>query len=324
MKKFLVIVFSALLMVTAVALIYTHFSPPQRVKEFKIRLSSLGRETSEEEYVTAILNCSLPKVPNELPVLKVVSHNYTDIEAKAIAMQVFDMKGELEVTRFNWTPYGPFVVTNGSQKLELYGDGSLCYKPNSQEEGYDIELPELSQAKEIADQFVAILVERAKSHGLMPSFPSINFYKVDYVCWYGIPPQSTVPIEIGVEYKTLYNGMPLIFKGGIGVIIGDKGKILEFRCFWRNVEFAEVVPITVSSEQAILNMGNNSLVGRDPRKIQRITINSVELGYFTPPPLLTVNELLPAYEIEFVATFEDDSQNTYVTYVSATDTPISY
>lgn len=311
-------------MVTAVALIYTNFSTLPRIKEFKVRLASLDRGTDGDVYVTAILNCNLPKIPNTLPILKIVSHNYTDTEAKAIAMQVFDMNGELKVTRFSWAVYGPVVVTNGFQELELYGDGALCYKPNSQEKGYDIELPELSQAKEIADEFVAIFAERAKSHGLMPSFPSINFYKVDYVCWYGVPPKSTIPIEIGVEYKTLYNGVPLIFKGSIGVIIGDKGKILEFRCFWRNVEFAEAVPITVSPEQAILNMGNDSLTGGDTRKIQKITINSVELGYFTPSPLLNVNELLPAYEIEFVATFEDDSQNTYVTYVSATDTSIPY
>ena len=32
-------------------------------------------------------------------------------------------------------------------------------------------------------------------------------------------------------------------------------------------------------------------------------------------------ELLPAYEIEFVASFEDGSEDAYVTYVSATDTP---
>ncbi len=324
MKKFFVIALSALLMMMAIGLIYVNFTLPPGIKEYKVRMSSLGRGTSGDEYVTAILNCSLSEVPNTLSALKVVGHNYTDAEAKAIAMEVFDMKGKLNITRFNWTAYGPVLVVNGTQALELYVDGALCYRPNSQEEGYDVKLPELSQAKEVADQFVEIFVKKAKSHGLMPSFPSIDFSKVDYVCWYGIPPRSTVPTEIGVGYKTLYNGIPLIFKGGIGVIIGDNGKILEFRCFWRNVEFAEAMPVTVSPEQAIQNMGNNSLVGRDPHKIQKITINSVELGYFAPPPLLSVNEFLPAYEIEFVATFEDGSQNVYVTYVSATDTPVPY
>jgi hypothetical protein len=33
---------------------------------------------------------------------------------------------------------------------------------------------------------------------------------------------------------------------------------------------------------------------------------------------------LPAYEIMFVATFEDGSQSTYETYVSATTMPIPY
>ncbi len=69
-------------------------------------------------------------------------------------------------------------------------------------------------------------------------------------------------------------------------------------------------------------MGNNSLTGRDPRKVQNIIINSVELDYFTPAPIFGFTEFLPAYEIEFVAGFEDGSEGTYVTYVSATDTPI--
>lgn len=320
MNRIFKITFSVLLIAIVTGLIYVNLNP-QRTREFKVRMPSVGRGSTGGEYVTAFLNCSLPEVPKEVLVLKVIRHNYTYAEVEVIAREIFDMKGELNITTpAEW--YGKAArVTNGTQVLELYDDSALCYRPNSQEKGYGVKLPKLSEAKKIADQFLTQFIEKAKSHGLMPSFPSIKFFKVDYVCWYGIPPAPTVPIEIGVGYKTLYNGIPLIYKGGIGVIIGDNGKILEFRCYWRNVEFTESVQITVSPEQAIQNMGSHTSFGRSAGEIQNITINSIEFGYFTPPSMMDVDELLPAYEIRFFVALKDGSGYDWGAYVPATNIP---
>lgn len=309
-----------LLIVAVIGAFYFALATYQEVRQFKIPLR-------EGAYLTAALNCSLPVVPAEVPVLSVVRRNFTDAEAEAIAREVFGMTGKFNVTGHTVSLDGKVVsfvsVMNGTQDIELYEDGALIYRPGSEKTEYGIKLPEFQQAKEIAYQFLEGFIEKATNYGLMPKLsPHIEFSDVDYVAWWGITPLPIVPIEIRVSYKVLYNGMPLVGKGSVYVTIGDNGNVLDFHCFWRNLEFADALPITVSPEQAILNMGNNSLTGRDPRKIQSITINSIELGYFTPAPIFAFTELLPAYEIEFVASFEDGSEDAYVTYVSATDTPI--
>ena len=321
------IALSFLLITIAVGSLYFGFTQFWRQRAFKILLPSLGRGMTGDRYVMATLNCSLPEIPDKVPFLRVVRQEYTDAGAKSIATEVFGMTGELNVTRPAISSNGTVVrVINGTQILEMYEDGALRYIPNFQEAGYNITLPELSQAREIAVQFIDRFLKKAESSCLKPNCTlQIVFSKVDYACWYAIPPSPTVPVEIRVSHKVLYNAIPLIFKGSFYVTIGDSGKILEFRCYWRNVEPADPLSITVTPEQAIENMGNNSdIVGRNPRQVREITINSVQLGYFTPSPLLGTDKFLPTYEIMFVATFEDGSQSTYETYVSSTTASIPY
>ncbi|MCJ7770167.1 hypothetical protein MUP37_01170 [Candidatus Bathyarchaeota archaeon] len=321
------IALSLLLIITAVGSLYLGITQFLRQRTFKILLPSLGRGMTGEKYVMATLNCSLPEIPDRVPFLRVVRREYTDAGAKSVATEVFGMTGELNVTRPAISSNGTVIrVVNGTQTLEMYEDGALRYIPNFQEAGYNITLPELSQAKEIVVQSIDRFLKKAESSCLKPNCTlQIVFFKVDYACWYAIPPSPTVPVEIRVSYKVLYDAIPLIFKGSFYVTIGDSGKILEFRCYWRNVEPADRLSITVTPEQAIENMGNNSdIVGRNPRQVREITINSVQLGYFTPSPLLRTDKLLPAYEIMFVATFEDGFQSTYETYVSSTTTSIPY
>lgn len=333
MKRFFKIALSAFLVVIVVGSLYLIFTLPQERSEFKILVPSLGRGAIGGEYVTAVLNCSLPEVPKTLPVLRVVRHDYTYAEAETIARNIFNMTGELDIKEMETlgnTASGMTClwVKNDDQSLMLFGDGAINYMvhvPSSYAE-YGVELPEFPQAKQIADEFLTNFFQKAKQYGLTPSYSGmeITFADVFFSEWYSIPPGPTIPTRIAVCYRVTYDGIPLSFKGGISVEIGKDGNLVDFYCYWRNVEPGEALPITVSPEQAIRNMGNNSLTGRDPRKIQNITINSVELGYFAPSPSYGADKFLPAYSIEFVATFEDGSEGVYGTYVSATDVPSPY
>jgi hypothetical protein len=327
MNRISKIVLSFLLITAAVGSLYFGLTEFQRQRTFKILLPSSIRGVTGDEYVMATLNCSLPEIPDKLPFLRVVRQDYTDAEAKSIAEEVFEMTGELHVTRPAISLNGTVVrVVNGTQTLEMYEDGALRFMPNFQEAGYNIVLPELSQARGIAGQFIDRFLKKAESSYLKPNCSlQIVLSEVDYACWYAIEPSPTVPVEIRVSYRVLYNAIPLIFKGSFYVTIGDSGKILEFRCYWRNVEFVDSIGITVTPEQAIENLGNNSdVLGRNPHQVKEISINSVRLGYFTPSPLLGTDKFLPAYEIMFVAIFEDGYQSAYEAYVSATTMPIPY
>lgn len=327
MNRISKIALSFLLITAAVGSLYFGLTEFWRQRTFKILLPSLGRGMDGDGYVMATLNCSLPEIPDMVPLLRVVRQDYTDAEAKSMAADVFEMTGELHVTRPAISLNGTVVrVVNGTQTLEIYEDGALRFMPNFQEAGYNIVLPELSQARGIAGQFIDRFLKKAESSYLKPNCSlQIVLSEVDYACWYAIEPSPTVPVEIRVSYRVLYNAIPLIFKGSFYVTIGDSGKILEFRCYWRNVELADSIGITVTPEQAIENMGNNSdVVGRNPHQVKEISINSVRLGYFTPSPLLGTDKFLPAYEIMFVAIFEDGYRSAYETYVSATTMPIPY
>jgi len=323
-NRFFKIVLAILLIAIAVGSLYLSFSLLQRRTEFRILMPSLGRENSGDEYVTAILNCSLPVVPREVPVLSVVKRNYTDTEAKTIATEVFDMSGEPNVTMKEWSTGGTqLTITNGTQTLWLFNDGSIFYFLDFDEYTEHIKLPEFSEAKKTADEFVAKFLGKAKSCGLLPisSSMEIVFSKVDFSEWRGSP-ESVEPVEIAVTYSILYNGIPLVNEGDIAVMIGDNGKITQFHCLWKNVAFGNRILISISPEQAIENMGSHTSLGRSTAEIQNITINNIELGYFSSPPLMGVDELLPAYEIRFFVALKDGSGHDWGAYVSATDIPI--
>ena len=320
MKNLLKIAFSALLISLSVASLTLYLS--QQPRKFRIHISSMGSRSSEDEYVIAILNCSLPEVPKEMPILEVVRHNYTEAEAIAIAREIFNIRGELNITRDLACGTKSLMITNGTQSLHLYDDGALYYIAGSLKYKYGVKLPEFSQAKEIADEFVDQFIQKAKSCDLITSFPlmQIKFLSVDFSEWYGTPPQPTEPMCIRASYTVMYNGVPLIFKGGMYVEIGEGGKILSFRCYWSDVEFGKPVPILVSSEQAIENMGAYARVETLAHEIKSLYINSVELGYFTPAPPFRGNEFLPEYEIKFFVTLKDGSGYDWGTYVPATST----
>jgi len=323
MNKLPKIAFSALLIALSVASLTVYLS--QQPREFRIRIPP-SKGSNSGEYITAILNCSLPEVPEEVPVLEVVRHNYSEVEAMAIAREVFDMRGELNITRDLASGTISLMITNGTQSLFLYEDGALYYIAGSPKHKYDIELPEFSQAKETADEFVDQFVQKAKSCCLITSFPlmQIKFLSVDFSEWYGEPPQPTTPISIRVGYGVMHNGTPLIFKGGIGVEIGEDGEILSFRCYWSNIERGRPVSITVSPQQAIENMGSYMGVKTSVCEIKSLCINSVTLGYFTPAPPFREDELLPAYEITFLVILKDGSEYDWGTYASATSLSIPW
>lgn len=329
MNGSLKIVISTLLVALVVVSLALYLS--QQPRKFRIHVHSGGRGVGEDIYVTAILNCSLPKVPTDIPILEVVRHNYTEDEAIAIAREFFNLTGELNVTRpFNGTT---LFVTNDTHRILLYDDGALEYHISSseiftRESEFIGKLPEFSEAKEIADKFVNQFIQKAKDHKLINSFPlmQIEFSRVDFCEWYGEPPQNIKPITIGVYYRVMYNGIPLIFKGGIRVEIMKGGKITWFDVWWRDVKLGEPIPISVSPEQAIENMDIKLPINTSANEIKSLYIDSVTFGYFTPAPSPLEHErftsFLPAYEVTFHAILKDGSEYDDIEYVSATSLSI--
>lgn len=291
------IAFSALLIALSVASLTLYLS--QQPREFRIHISPTGSGSNEGEYVTAILNCSLPEVPEKMPVLEVVRHNYTEAEAMAVARDLFNMTTPLQVS---WGDWGLFVG-NRTHKLYLFYEGPVHYWVPTRDWSTKPHLPKPSECKEIADRFL----EEVRSYGLVPQPIQIEFRgaSVQETCWDEIRGSWNVTMSAGYSLK--YNGMPVTESGFAQVIMGDRGRIVEFRGMWRNVKAGRNIQISVSPEQALRNIGSHippSMIPSSP-KLEKLIINNVELAYLVNPPFKKQDELIPVYTFKAVKMFED-------------------
>lgn len=307
----LLFVSSALLIAVSAGLLISNLLLFQQPREFKISLSERG----EGGYVTAVLNCSFPNVPDKVPVLRVVRHNYTEDEAIAIARNIFNINGELEVI-YRPTPTDlldifllPIEVTNQKEVLYLFYEGSIEYwihydsfiKPS---------LPSPEQAKETADNLLAKL-ETLRSPSLQIAYQSVEPGE-----WYAPGPENAWVVHLNVNYELKYANMPIIGGSDVVVSIGDEGRIVEFRGGWRNVEPGDDVSITVTPEQALENMGPNlRLGGHIPKEL---IINNIELGYWAEAVDNRQDTLLPIYVFEGTMITENDEKLPWHTSVPTT------
>jgi len=306
MKKVLKITFSILLIILSTALLMLCLLQQQGKLGFKV---ASPRDIYSDK-ITVILNCSLPEVLNEVPILEVVRHNYTYAEAEAIA-RLFNITERLNITKRVWSAGTVELVVVGSNSLSIFDNGAIQVHSMSMKNLYP-KLPSSQEAKEIADRFV----KKIESYGLASKLVQIKFSRVCFSEYYGVG-NETWPVIVSVFYRVEYQGMPLVREGWVEVAIGDEGNIVYFWALWRNVKSGRTIRITVSPEDALEEMSSYINL-RDTPKIKTLVVNRVELGYFTPPPQEAVDELLPTYEIECLATFEDGSEEMELIYVPAT------
>lgn len=254
--------------------------------------------------VTATLNCALPKVPEQIPTLKISKKSYTSNEAYQIARELFNMTGELE-------PYGTYGFRNGSSQLILGSDGSVWFAFYASQYCYPLKVS-LQKAKDIADAFIA----KVEKYGLKPDGVHIEFLGVEPAEYYGVGGETYL-IKARVSYRTLFNGFP-IFRGNIYIDIGGNGEILECLMAWRNVEAGSPIQITVSPTEALNKLSTywSFPLGSN---VTSIAINKVELGYLADPAPSDQSEIFPVYGFDCEIFFKDGSNQKYVTFVPATE-----
>jgi hypothetical protein len=300
MKKSKISFLALLVVISIISISVIYTQQPQHTK---INIPFAGSGGS----ITATLNCTLPKVPNEVPVLKIAKCNYTSVESMRIARELFNMTGEL-------VPYGRYGFRNGSSELVLGSDGSVWFK-FYESRSYGALKVSFQEARNIADAFL----KKVEGYGLAPRSPEIQieFSEVESVEYYGI--EGTIyPTLLCVSYRTLFNGIPII-RGGVYVYIGGSGELFEFLGAWRNVEVGTRIPITVSPAEALNKLGSywHMPLGS---KVTDVVINKVELVYLADPAPSEQSEILPAYCFDCEVVFEDGSKQRYVTFAPATGT----
>ena len=288
------IAFSALLIAVSVGLIVSYLLSFPQPREFEVYIGGEG----EYEYVTAVLKCSFPKVPDEVPALRVVRHYYTEDEAITIARDIFNITGELEII-YRPRPTGDMAmeITNHEESLCLFYEGSIEYWTSHDPSKKPSNLPSPEHAKEIADYLLA-KVENLRDPSLQIAFESVKTGEE-----YGARAYSWV-VSLSVNYEVRYAGMPIIGGSEVTVSIGDKGKIIDFQGDWRNVEPGDHVSITVTPEEALMNLGELPRLGSASPK--KIIINNIRLGYWAEGVLDRQDTLLPVYVFEGTIITETD------------------
>ncbi|MEM3627490.1 MAG: hypothetical protein QXZ25_05640 [Candidatus Bathyarchaeia archaeon] len=237
----------AAISIITVAVIYTLQPKPTKVN-FQISFAGYGGS------VAATLNCTLPQVPKEVPVLRIVERSYTNAELTKIARELFNMSGELE-------PYGIYGFRDGSREVTLGPDGSVLFDYYVNEPRAPLRVT-FQEARSIADSFLKKVME----YGLAPKSPDIQieFSEVGASEYYGIG-GMIYPTVICVSYRTLFRGIPIV-RGSVHVYIGGSGEIVEFLGAWRNVEAGAPTPITVSPEESLNKIGSYWHMPTGPKK----------------------------------------------------------
>lgn len=290
----------AAISLVAIAVIYSWQPKPAKVE---VQIPFAGLEGS----VTATLNCTLPQVPKEVLVLRIVNCSYTSIESTRIARELFNMSGEL-------APYGVYGFRNGSSELMLGSDGSVWFEFYESKPYGSLKVTP-QESRDIADAFL----KKVKEYGLVPNSPEIRieFSEVGVSEYYGIG-GMTYPTVICVSYRTLFNGIPIV-RGSVYVYVGGSGEIFEFLGAWRNVEAGTSTPITVSPEEALNKLGSywRMPLGSDATGV---VINKIELAYLADPAPSEQSEILPTYCFDCDVLSEDGNGQRYIAFVPSTDT----
>jgi len=270
--------------------------------------------------VTLILNCSYPKVPGKIPVLKIVEKNITVEEVLIIAEEIFNFTGEVSPLSFAAEEVLAYRVRNNSQKLKeliVYRCGAIEYFEGSDRTGESIiptlNIPSRQRCREIANKFL----EKLANYGLTPRNPLME---IKYVYDHAGMTSSIGFIEWveywNVYYEIRFNGTLLCGDAGVIISIGDKGRIVEFHGDWREVELGELVEITVTPEQAFKSLATKHGLKSKPTKI---IVNDIELAYWADFTVEKHIRLIPVYFFKCVAIYDDGEDFIFEQYLPATN-----
>ena len=273
---------------------------------------------SSIDNVTLVLNCEYPRVPDKIPVLKVINRNLTEEEVLTIAKELFNFTGEVIPRPRGEPEILALEVTDGLHHLVLFNCGAVEY---SEEYGGGYQggpgnVPSPSRCREIANNFLNKVI----NYGLAPKNSLI---KVEYYCDQVGMTTSTDTAEYieswAVNYKVLFNNTPLVRDIGyleVSIYVGPNGRIVDFYGDWREVELGEFVKTTISPEKAFKSLTTNYQLKSKPSKI---IISNMYLSWKAELPHKKQTQLLPVYVFEGVAIFDNGEKLNYVRSLAATN-----
>ena len=239
----------------------------------------------------AVVNAVTPSV---LPVRVVEGQTSTDEtrEATALRLGLGDIKssGEIGLSDGDWHLLFPNPKDVGCLTLEssAYMDGSF---DDAAWKGQPINLPSLSDAAEVATDFLA-------SIGWWRDASVTEVYEKSnlMICSQG-KPDVTIPTSLGVRFSQSADGHRLVGPGAkYEVVIGGDGQTLEFTCFLQSThEGGQVSVWPVGKGIEDLRAGKGLLPSFTPEKFDGIVVEDVVVGYYVASQRLSPSAYLPVF-----------------------------
>lgn len=263
---------------------------------------------------TYILNCPLPEVPQEVPILNVERIDINKNEAIVIAGgEPFNMTGELDVRdlSFNQENMAAIQVRKGDYEFILYYEGPVQYSgPGWRGYDYPPTLSTEEDARRIAEEFL----KKVEESGCFYPKPPLEVVINEVCAGSSTSIENTSWINYwSVIYELRYENMPILRAGG-SVSVGAGGTVVGFGAGWRNLTPGPKVEITVTPEEALRGLG--SPFRTTPGKM---IVEKIELGYWTNPIVERQDQALPVYVLSGTAIFEDGDEWGFAYPVPATN-----
>ncbi len=107
-----------------------------------------------------------------------------------------------------------------------------------------------------------------------------------------------------VNYRFSLEGLPVFGPGAKAqVTVGAKGRVGMAYRFWREPKIVDALP-TVNPEEAMERLRGHAMFSELDSRSARVTIESVDFGYFAMPPMDVQGHLLPVYVFRGVISTE--------------------
>lgn len=257
------------------------------------------------------LAAEFPETPNSCTLYRAVPATVTGEEVRGIAGR-FGLSGELSEKSREFRLVD--TTKDPEEWLSVYADsGAVAYHIPDRELPAEMtrqpDLPADAEAEEIARAFLA------KTGMASPDARVVEIaVNQRHEVWSsgGDEPEASYDVTVAVRFGRSLDGLP-VYGDEFAVILGDGGDVVGLVKTWREVEPAGDFALR-PPEEAYADLLASRTIG--PAAYDRVTIESITLGYWMEPRGVVQDTVRPVYAFTGTAV-RDGALEPYVGYVSA-------
>ncbi len=257
---------------------------PPREEIVNEYIASTVQPLGEEPWKNFTINCTIPDFPQEVPLLKVIGHNWTEEELVKIAEgDPFNLTGDI---KFHWNKFtgDKGVVDAFGNTLEFSPDGGFMFSRSAFSPHGASQLPSFSSVWDLG----GLLIDKDTDLGIVPYGPNIEIVRNRVsVCETEVYDGQEYVRSLKARYYVLFDGLVL---GSISVEVGH-GSLCKMIYGCRRIEKVGTIRLELSPIEALERLASDPMGGRP----DGFVVNEVLLGYYNLGLAYHQDYLPPAY-----------------------------